>query len=37
MNYDQLGETTMKPETRSIKKVRIEDAEEADRLFRVLM
>jgi DNA gyrase subunit B len=27
----------MKPESRSIKQVRIEDAEEADRLFRVLM
>lgn len=37
MNYDQLGETTMKPETRSIKQVRIEDAEEADKLFRILM
>ncbi len=37
MNYDQLWETTMNPETRSIKQVRIDDAEEADKLFRILM
>lgn len=37
MNYDQLGETTMNPESRTIKQVVIEDAEEADKLFRVLM
>jgi DNA gyrase subunit B len=27
----------MNPETRSIKQVRIDDAEEADKLFRILM
>ncbi len=37
MNPEQLWETTMNQETRLIKKVTIEDAEEADRLFRVLM
>ncbi len=37
MNYDQLGETTMNPNTRSIKQVQIDDAEEADKLFRILM
>lgn len=37
MNYDQLAETTMNPATRTIKRVNIEDGEEADRLFRVLM
>ncbi len=37
MNYDQLGETTMNPNTRSIKKVQVDDAEEADKLFRILM
>ncbi|MFA7284336.1 MAG: DNA gyrase subunit B [Candidatus Absconditabacterales bacterium] len=37
MNYDQLADTTMNPESRSIKKVNIEDAEEADKLFRILM
>lgn len=37
MNYDQLADTTMNPATRTIKRVNIEDGEEADRLFRVLM
>ena len=37
MNYDQLADTTMNPNSRSIKKVNIEDAEEADKLFRILM
>jgi len=37
MNADQLWETTMNPETRILKQVVIEDAEEADRLFDVLM
>jgi DNA gyrase subunit B len=37
MNANQLWDTTMNPETRSMKQVSIEDAEEADRLFTVLM
>ncbi len=37
MNPEQLWETTMNPKTRVIKKVTIEDAEEADRIFRMFM
>lgn len=37
MNPDQLWETTMNPQTRVLKKVVIEDAEEASRMFDVLM
>jgi DNA gyrase subunit B len=37
MNPSQLWETTMDPKTRSLKKVEIEDAEEADRMFTMLM
>ncbi|MEN3041933.1 MAG: DNA topoisomerase IV subunit B, partial [Fervidobacterium sp.] len=37
MNPEQLWETTMNPKTRKIIKVKIEDAEEADSLFEILM
>jgi DNA gyrase subunit B len=37
MNPDQLWETTMNPDTRTIRKVTIEDAEQASRIFDILM
>lgn len=37
MNADQLWETTMNPETRTLKQVTIESAAEADRVFSMLM
>ena len=37
MNPDQLWETTMNPETRTLVKISLEDAVEADRIFTILM
>ena len=37
MNAEQLWETTMDPSTRQLNQITVDDAEEADRLFRILM
>jgi DNA gyrase subunit B len=37
MNSNQLWETTMNPDTRTLKRVTIESAAEADRVFSMLM
>lgn len=37
MNADQLWDTTMNPATRSLLKIKLDDAGEADRLFSILM
>lgn len=37
MNPEQLRETTMDPKNRKMFQVNVEEAEEADRLFRILM
>jgi DNA gyrase subunit B len=37
MNPEQLWETTMNPETRFISRIHLKDAEEADRVFSMLM
>lgn len=37
MNYEELWETTMDPEKRILKKVTIEDAQDADKVFDMLM
>ncbi|MGX7141364.1 DNA topoisomerase (ATP-hydrolyzing) subunit B [Facklamia languida] len=37
MNHDQLWETTMNPANRRMQRVKIEDAEQADRIMEMLM
>ena len=37
MNPDQLWDTTMDPQTRILKKIEVGDADEADKLFSILM
>jgi DNA gyrase subunit B len=37
MNADQLAETTMNPATRTLARVTMEDATQADRIFSMLM
>ena len=37
MNAEELWETTMDPARRVLKKVTVEDAQEADKVFEILM
>ncbi len=37
MDYHQLWETTMDPETRTLRQVKVQDAMEADEIFTILM
>lgn len=37
MNASQLWDTTMNPETRTLKRITVEDAEEASKMFEMLM
>lgn len=37
MNAEQLGDTTMNPATRMMFQITVDEADEADKLFRILM
>ena len=37
MNYNELWDTTMNPETRTLRQVQMADAEAADEVFATLM
>jgi DNA gyrase subunit B len=37
MNPEELWETTMNPETRTLRRITLEDAVEADEIFTILM
>ena len=37
MNPEQLWQTTMSPDSRTLKQIRIEDGEESDKIFDILM
>ena len=37
MDADQLADTTMDPRTRMLRRIRMEDAEQASRIFSLLM
>jgi DNA gyrase subunit B len=37
MNKEELWETTMNPETRTLRRITLEDAQRADEIFTVLM
>jgi DNA gyrase subunit B len=37
MNYEQLWDTTMNPETRTLLQIQLDDAIEADQIFTMLM
>ena len=37
MSYQQLWDTTMNPETRTLRRITLEDARRADEIFTILM